>query len=244
MGEKTFKNLSLMILAAAVILFPASVFAEGEQITIGPLTFELRAEEAVVVRCSVDTEGSVEIPAEVKGFPVKTIGADAFYFCEKVTQVQLPGSIENIEENAFFRCFGLKDIVLPEGLKKVGTGAFSFCAAEDISLPASLEYLGDGVFYGIHTLKDINVSAENKFYLDIDGVLFDKGQNTLICYPAGKTNVFYDVPSSVTTVKAYAFTGSTSLLQVEVPERTVIEENAFFRCLPWFQMTEKDSVAA
>lgn len=244
MRGKTFKILSLMILAAVVILFPASVFAEGEQITVGPLTFEINGEEAVVVRCSIDAEGSIRIPAKVKECPVKTIGADAFYFCEKVTQVQLPGSIENIEEHAFFRCFGLKDIVLPEGLKKVGTGAFSFCAFEDISLPASLESLGDGAFYGIHTLEDINVSAENKFYSDIDGILFDKGQNTLICYPAGKTNVFYDVPSSVIKVKAYAFTGNTSLQQVQVPQKTGVEENAFFRCLPWLQMIKEDPLAA
>ena len=37
-------------------------------------------------------------------------------------------------------------------------------------------------------------------YSSIDGILFDKNQSILLCYPSGKTNSTYTIPSSVTSI--------------------------------------------
>lgn len=245
MGGKTFKFLFMIVLGSVTLLFPNSIFAASPQkATEGLLTFEVQAGEAVLSRCDTEAQGTVRIPEQVQGYPVKAIGEDAFYFCERVTQVELPASVEEIGQNAFFRCFALEEVVLPEGLKKIGDGAFSFCALKEIQLPASLEYLGDGAFYGIKVLEKIQVPVESKCYAAQDGVLFNQTKTTLICYPSGKRGAFYRVPPSVSRVKAYAFAGNSALLLVQITEETVLEENAVFRCPLRFKISSKESSVA
>ena len=70
----------------------------------------------------------VNIPSELGGAPVCTIGAESFLGCERITAVMIPESVTSIEEYAFEYCTSLETIEIPEGVTLIGCGAFKHCA--------------------------------------------------------------------------------------------------------------------
>ena len=100
-----------------------------------------------------------------------------------------------------------------------------------VALPASVTSIGTGAFSGCTSLTAITVASTNpKYSSSADGVIFDKGQTTLIQYPAGKEG-YYTIPSSVTGIMAFAFSGCASLIGVTIPSSvTSIGNSAFASC--------------
>jgi len=75
----------------------------------------------------------------------------------------------------------------------------------------------------------INVDSENPNYSSLSGVLFNKGQTTLIQYPGGKPGS-YTVPNSVTNIGVISFYNSR-LTGITIPSSvTTIGDNAFANC--------------
>ena len=54
--------------------------------------------------------GDIEIPAEIEGLPVTSIGTRAFEDCAGLTSISIPESITDISYNAFEDCSGLMSI--------------------------------------------------------------------------------------------------------------------------------------
>ncbi len=71
-------------------------------------------------------------------------------------------------------------------------------------------------FSAFSALEEICVSSANPSYSDIDGVLFDRDAETLIRYPAGRSEA-YEIPEGVSAVGDYAFCGCTGLTGLTVP---------------------------
>ena len=64
---------------------------------------------------------------------------------------------------------------------------------------------------GCKNLKEINVSLQNKFYTEVDGVLFDKNMETLLVYPGANENEEYIVPDGIRRIDKVAFAGCSNL---------------------------------
>lgn len=80
---------------------------------------------------------------------IRRLGAYAFNLCTSLTGMELPGSVQEIGRYAFNRCSRLQQVRVAEGTAVIGDCAFASCPAlERIFLPASLENLGEDVFYG------------------------------------------------------------------------------------------------
>lgn len=74
-------------------------------------------------------EGEVlEIPAEIDGLVVVSIGREAFAGMTGLTRVILPETLKTIEAEAFAGCKGLTALTLPASLEKIGVMAFSGCS--------------------------------------------------------------------------------------------------------------------
>lgn len=75
--------------------------------------------------------GSVVIPEEVtymnRTRKVTSINSQAFYKCENLTSVSVPGSVKEIGSLAFSGCIKLTKITLPSSLTKIGEKAFYGC---------------------------------------------------------------------------------------------------------------------
>ena len=62
-----------------------------------------------------------------KTFAVTSIGVNAFFSCNKLTSVTIPGSVNIIGEEAFFRCRGLTSVTIPSSVTSLGHITFLLC---------------------------------------------------------------------------------------------------------------------
>jgi len=139
----------------------------------------------------------------------ESIGVGAFYSCDSLASVTLPEGLESIGDWAFYSCYSLASVTLPDSLTQMGANPFALCA----------------------NLTEIRVSADHPVYEVIDGVLFDKTEKKLICYPYSFTAVNYTVPAGTESIGVGAFYSCDSLASVTLPEGLLsIGEYAFYDC--------------
>ena len=153
-----------------------------------------------------DAEGTIEIPKEIKGIAVTSIGSEAFRGCSGLTSIEIPAGVTSIGESAFYGCSGLKSIEIPAGVTSIGSEAFSDCSG----------------------LTSIVVEAGNTVYDSRDNcnAIIEKETNTLI---QGCKNT--KIPAGVTSIGEYAFSGCSGLTSIEIPAGvTSIGYLAFYGC--------------
>ena len=160
-----------------------------------------------------------------------TIEKYAFEACIALPSVTIPSGVTTIEADAFNACIGLTSVTLPAGLQTLGEAAFKGCdALTSIELPKSLETIGESAL-NAPGLTEIKVQTGNTHFEAEDGVLYNKGKTTLLCYPRKKPGTTFAVPASVTTIEAYAFSVCPGLTSIELPKSlTTLKTGAFYYC--------------
>ncbi|MBR4308813.1 MAG: S-layer homology domain-containing protein [Oscillospiraceae bacterium] len=129
-------SLSHRVLAATV-----TYEVEGGNLYFDP-------ETGTVTDCD-STVTKAEIPETIAGVPVTAIGDKAFRFCELLTYVALPNTLNMIGVGAFLYCKQLQSISIPEGVRELPVECFNDCwALKELTLPGSLEKVGWYAFYG------------------------------------------------------------------------------------------------
>jgi hypothetical protein len=194
---------------------------------------------------------SVSIPKSV------TSVAYPFYNCASLTTItvdtnnpayiSVDGVLFNRIQNALIEYPGGKTggYIIPNGVTSIVDYAFAYCPSlSSVTIPGSVISIGNYVFYSCTSLMTIIVDASNTFYFsDVDNVLFDKIQTTLIQYPAGKNGTSYTIPIGVTNIAAAAFEGSSNLINVTIPSSvTTIGTYAFVQCSKLKSITIPDNV--
>jgi hypothetical protein len=151
---------------------------------------------------------SVSIPATMNGYPVVAIGNTAFGGDTGLTGVTIPNSVTNIGAFAFAGS-GLTTITIPNNVIGIGQNAFASC----------------------DSLANISVGAGNPAYSSLNGVLFDKAQDTLIQFPIAQNTYNYTIPGSVSTIADNAFYGASGFASITIPNSvTSIGNDAFAFC--------------
>lgn len=150
----------------------------------------------------------VVIPSEIEGLPVTAISVGAFYL-STITSIEVPDSVTSIGEMAFLGCTSLKSVKLSTGVAKIDKNAFGSCSA----------------------LQEIQVAKDNPNFSSLNGVLYSKKQDTLVIYPAAKTDAAYTIPSGVTSVAMYAFSENPYLETLTIPNSLIkVGDSAFYNC--------------
>ena len=106
--------------------------------------------------------GSVVIPASVsyngKNYSVTSIGSSAFYDCDGLTSVTIPGSVTSIGNCAFYYCDGLTSITIPNSVTSIGYYAFYYCdGLTSITIPNSVTSIGSSAFYCCSGLTSVTI---------------------------------------------------------------------------------------
>ena len=160
-----------------------------------------------------------------------TIGNSAFYGCSNLRSITIPNNVTSIDEYAFcncsslsqvtlskrmssinvatfMNCNSLSSIILPESLTTIEGAAFYNCNLTHLSLPQSLQTIGNGVITAGATSSDYHGA-------------FEKNRNL--------TTI--TIPQSIRVLGSHAFEDCYTLSQVTLPEGlTTIGEQAFAYC--------------
>lgn len=157
------------------------------------------------------------------------IGALAFG-STLLKRITIPAGVKTIGNNAFCMCTELEEIVFNERIETIDYSAFHSCdKLKTIAFPASFKSLGNNAFSHCTSLEAIYVDGKNPYFSSLDGILYDKNQNTLIKCPIPKTNV--EIPLTVTTIGESAFYECEYLKEINIPASVVkIDSGAFSHC--------------
>jgi hypothetical protein len=175
---------------------------------------------------------------------VTNIGDSAFNRCHNLTSVTIPNSVTSIGDEAFTQCQSLSNVTIPNSVTSIGVGAFSGCVSlTSVTIGSSLTNIGDSAFGDCWSLTAITVDSANPNYSSVGGVLFDKGQTTLMQYPYAKAGASYTIPNSVTNIADSAFSGCQSLTSLTIPNSvTSIGNYTFSECTSLTSITIPNGV--
>ncbi|MDM8287715.1 leucine-rich repeat protein [Slackia piriformis] len=90
-----------------------------------------------------------------------------FYRCAHLSNLEIPDTVERIEDFAFFGCEHLEQIDLRHcvSLREIGVSAFEGCfALKQVYLPYSLEAIGEAAFRNCGKLERVAMSHSQELY--------------------------------------------------------------------------------
>ncbi|EXM39679.1 cell surface protein [Ruminococcus albus SY3] len=184
------------------------------------------------------TDEVVEIPGEIDGAAVTSIGEHAFDNDlydnnSNITSVTIPEGVTNIGFRAFFECKSLVEVSIPDGVVTIGGQAFHTCEKlREVIIPDSVETLGGGAFGFCKALESVALS--NK--------LTKINDNTFTCCEK-LTSI--KLPSGIKSIGAEAFTGCKNLESINLPDGlTTISRKAFTNCSKIKELTVPASVTS
>lgn len=151
---------------------------------------------------------------------VTTIGVHAFSDTGVTGTLKLPEHLTEIDSLAFYHCGKLNgELKLPDTVKEIGGFAFNSCGfTGKLELPASLENIGNDAFESCSGLTG-KLTFPSKMN-EIKSSIF---------HETGITEVV--IPSSIKTVRDFAFNSCMNLKKVYLPtEIPKIYNRAFMNC--------------
>ena len=189
---------------------------------------------------------NIKIPATYMGLPVTRIGGGVFQ-SSKITGVEIPASIIEIDESAFDNCSALQYVTIEEGsqLKKIGSNAFSNCPSlTEFTIPASVTTIGGFAFSDCKNLEKLTFEEGINISV-IPSCMARYTAITSISIPASvqeiQNEAFYGCESlasinfaadgALTTIGSQSFAGCTGVASLTLPTSlTNMESNAFSNC--------------
>ncbi len=121
----------------------------------------------------------------------------------------------------------------------VAVAAYAVNADEyvhELIIGKTVQHIEETSFFNLKKLQKITVDPENRWYRDIDGVLFTKDGRKLLLYPArydaqGGDPAVYVVPDGVERVATFAFLKNKALRDLTLPSSLrEIGDMTFFGC--------------
>lgn len=238
--------ISFLLLFICVCAFgTVNASAVSSDLTYGDLTYSVYSNEVMITGCS-SSATEINIPAEIDGKSVTTIGKRAFENRSRLTSVTIPSSVTTIGESAFACCSGLKHVYV-DSFEAYLNCEYADAFANPMRYADHL-YIGGKIVTG-------DVIIPNRVTTIPPYAFSNCSYLTSVTIPDSVTTIgewafsncssltSVTIPDSVTTIGAYAFTYCRSLTSATIPDGvTIINEGAFKGCLGLTNVTIPDSV--
>lgn len=171
------------------------------------------------------------------------IACSAFSNCDKLTNIIIPDSVENIGERAFCDCDNLTSVTIGNGVKRIGSYAFEDCTSlTNVTIPDNVTRIDDYVFDGCVKLNSIiigNVSSIGNCAFNNTGYYNDTNNwkndvlyiDQHLIKAKEPINCLYEINDGTLTIADYAFSECINLTNIDVPDSvTCIGNYAFNSC--------------
>lgn len=225
----------------------------------------------------VEESVCVQIPSKIHDFQVTEIGDYAFgddyvyfptfakYSINHIKEIKLPACIKTIGTGAFRHCGRFMTplkIDIPNGVLQIEDLAFADSNITELSLPASVSYIGENIVADTYHLVSIKVDEKNNHYDSRENcnAIIHTASNKMIAvckyttFPASVTEIAvilrdninlkqYIIPSSNEIIDCQAFAGCANLSEIYIPNSIVsIGYEAFSNCTKLKSIKVPDSV--
>lgn len=210
----------LMLFVAMAAMLPASMSAYDFK--EGGLFYKVYGDE-VAVTYEYENVGSysgdVVIPETVVHngveYPVTAIGYKAFCFCNNLTSIEIPNSIDSISSHAFNGCGRLERVVIPNSVETLFPCAFNSCTnlksvvignsvrvideycfqycyqLTDVVIGSSVRYLAIQAFGGCSALRKVTCLApEPPAMYDFFSFSYEAYTNATLCVPGASMQAY------------------------------------------------------
>ncbi len=154
-------------------------------------------------------------------------------FGNQVTNYTFGAIVYSIGKYACYGCTGLTSLTFPNTLQTIGLHTFNGCTSlTSVTLPSSLYFIDQSAFQGCSGLNGVVIS-NLAAWCAID---FGNAYANPLCYAKhlylnNNEVIYLTIPSSVSEIKDFAFTGSTGLHSVTFhSDVTSIGSQAFKNC--------------
>ena len=161
---------------------------------------------------------------------VKSIGEEAFAFCENLTGITIPDSVTSIGEDAFKVCKRLVDVTIPGSVTSIGKSAFWECKSlKSVNLPGSMTRISAITFADCKSLTSVTIPdsvtcIDNRAFSGCSSLTSVSIPNSVTCIGQeafarceSLTNI--TIPDSVTNIDGSAFADCKNLTSVTIPKR-------------------------
>ena len=264
--RKIMKHLKILFALLCAIVCCQS--ARAEEVVIDGIKYWLDDNNVATV-VSNDYSGDIVIPATVSyenvSYNVTALGDECFRDCSSLTSVTMPEGVTSLGTRCFYGCSSLTSVTIPESATSLGEWCFYGSSLTSVTIPESVTSLGDYCFYGCSSLTSVTipesvttlgtscfcncpgltnmqVAEGNSVYDSRDNcnAIIETASNTML---AGCKNTV--IPTTVTSLGDYCFSGCSSLTSVTIPESvTSLSSWCFYGCssLTKMQVAEGNSV--
>lgn len=163
------------------------------------------------------TDTELVIPSVIDGYLVAEITA---CLNSDVVSVEFLEGIHVFYGDLFYECYNLKTVIIPSSTQSIPAGAFDNCTS----------------------LESITVAPENKRYISMNGIVYDKEAGSVLAVP---DHVYGDVILPDFVHELPSFWDKTEITSVVIPEGiTYIGTNAFSGCTSLEKVTVPSSVTS
>lgn len=145
---------------------------------------------------------------------LRYIGGYAFNECVSMTISDLPSEMDSIGAYAFCGCFGIEKITLPKNLTEIHAFTFSRTGLQEITIPASVQRIGEQAFA---------LTCLNKLIFEDKSQLVRIGSRAF--FDTELTEVV--IPPSVKEIRGSAFRSCKNLKSASIPKSCNLADKVF-----------------
>ncbi len=166
---------------------------------------------------------------------VAKIRKGAFANCSALEMIDLPQTLQTIEDEAFLHTWIEPEIPIEEQQER--NTIKNYCDINSLTIPCGVNKIGRKAFLGIKSIKN-----ESPFFQIVDDALLSIDGSELIYYFGKKSN--YSIPKGVSVIYSCAFMNNQYLKMISVPDSVnIVEEYAFAQCHKLTKVTFKGKYA-
>ena len=134
---------------------------------------------------------------------------------QKITSVEIPGTVKKIGDRAFADCSALEEVILHEGIEEIGGNVFSGTRIRHLICPDSIRKIRGWAF----------------FRLELDAPVTNASKTMLIYWPPNLITASCSVPQGIEVICTQAFSDAPDLKELNLPDSLRrIESRAFIHC--------------